>query len=550
MFAVPDCKSDFPSSHLPLFPLTYSCTYVGARRSRWSIRGSLRYVGVHKLKVDDVTEEKGKGEKEDELKSRPLPIPTESDIEEEEEEEAAAARARNDPHFSVNTSSRLPPIDPGYSTISSDMRESIIQSAHRTSIDQLKEQGYEMVHSTSAEYKSPRSLSPQPPNVYNIPRGSSPVGEYELPVSSQSQSPAVAQMKHAVRAQSAPHPLTYDVPPSRSAPVEVAGGQFGIPSARNHLYSNTSDMYDVPRNSQLTLDAGSSAHLPATYDVPPPRSSLNANVTYDIPRSATSGSIPTQHQNGFVDSTYDKPSSIPANTGTPRLTPRIQEPDSTYDMPSSRPAKNENNYDVLPPSPQVNPNSDHSPSSAEDPPKVLTTPKRSRRVIPSPAASPDVNSVQFMFKGFSSLPRLPKGNERHYDVLAKRPVVVENDQPVQNVEGYYDTPTHRPTVVAPVPLEEDNVALQNGKSDEVESISADASTGDAPSVESSPSSKREHPYSKVKRLVSSDGKQQKVTVTEEWEGDSQELQPSGTTSFIMSGPSHASMKGIARVRST
>lgn len=498
------------------------------------------------MKKDEIQDE-GKAEKEKELTSRPLPIPTESDVEEEEEEEEQQRRSHiGSFHGHAPSASTQAPTDAGYATIPSDMRESIIQSAHKTSVDHLREQGYDVLHPTSAHYKSPRSLSPESPNVYNVPRGSSPVGEYELPVSSRSHSPAISQMKHAVRAQSAPHPLTYDVPPSRAAPAEVTGGQFGIPSARNHLYSNVSDMYDVPRNSQLMSASDSSGQVPAAYDVLPPRSSSNANATYDIPKSPAPGSIPAQHQNGFMDSTYDKPSSIPAKAGTPRLIPKIQAPDSTYDMPSSLPAKNENNYDVLPRSPHLSRNSGHAPSSAEDPPKVLTTPKQSRRFnLPSPEASPDMNSAHPTIEGFSSMPRPSQDKEGYYDVPPKRSAVVENGQPVQNVEGYYDTPRHHPVIVTPLTAGEECSTLQNGKSEEEKSIPADASNGEVPSAESTPNSKHEHPYSKVKRFVGSDGKQQKVTVMEDWEAGLQDLEAAGVTSFIVSGSPH-----IARVSSS
>ena len=490
------------------------------------------------MKTEEEKEE-GKGEKEKELKSRPLPIPTESDLEDEEEE--AEARACNDSHLSFNASgSKVAPTEPGYSTIPSDVCESIIQSAHKTSMDHLKEQGYEMVRPTPAHYQSPRSLSPQSPNMYNVPRESSPVGEYECPLSSRSQSPSVQQSRHAVRAQSALHPLTYDVPPSRVTP-EVSAGQYGIPSASNHLYGNVS-------NPQF-MSAGSGGQVPATYDVLPPHSSPSGNATYDVPRSPAPGSIPAQHQNGYMDSTYDKPSSIPATAGTPRLVPRIQEPGSTYDVPSSRPAKNENNYDVLPRGPQLSLDCSQSPSSTEDPPQVLTTPKRSRRFnLPSPTASPDMNSAHPTNEGFYSVPRPSQGKEGYYDVLPKRPVVVEVGQPAQNVEGYYDTPSNRPVADAPVLLEEENISQQSGQSEESEGIPADTSFEDVPVAEGSPKSKFEHPYSKVKRLISSDGKQQKVTVMEDSEGDSQDLQTTGSTGFFTSGSLQTTVMDIARVR--
>ena len=468
-------------------------------------------------------EEEQEGEKEKELKSRPLPIPTESDLEDEEEEEEM--RANNGSRLSYNASPlKVSPMekDAGYSSIPGDVRESIIQSSHRTSTEHLLEQGYEMVHPSSEHYQAPRSKSTSSPNFYNVPRGSTPVGEYELPVTSRSHSPAGLPSRHSLQTQSAPHPLTYDVPTSRLASREVVPGQFGIPSASNHLYGNMSDTYDVPKSSNSNpqlISAGSESQAPATYDVPPPpRSSLTGNETYDVPRNSSSSeipAIPASQQNGQVDSTYDKLATVVPGPKTVH-----QEPDNTYDVPSSCPARNENNYDVLPRTPRLSPRSSHSPTSPEDLPQVLTTPKRSRRFAPqSPTAnSPGADSAHPTNEGFSSVPQPSPGGEGYYDVLPKRPVTKENGQPVQNVEGYYDMPSSRPVADVHVLVEEENQGLQNG--DSAEDVSpADTSIDNAPETEGTPKSKSEHPYSKVKRLVSSDGKEQKVTVMEDSEDE-------------------------------
>ena len=158
-----------------------------------------------------------------------------------------------------------------------------------------------------------------------------------------------------------------------------------------------------------------------------------------------------------------------------------------------------------------------------------------------PQSPTDADSAHPTNEGFYSVPRPLPGEDGYYDVLPNRPAMEENGQPVQNVEGYYDMPSSRPIAEVHVHVEEEKHVLQNGKTEEDEAMPADASIDNVPIAEGTPKSKSNHPYSKVKRLVSSDGKEQKVTVVEDSEDEMNGHQAADSTDFLTSGSSQTSV---------
>jgi hypothetical protein len=501
------------------------------RGSQTTIRSSERYIGVKSRRL--LSEPKPEFYKsEDELTKRPLPIPTESDLEDEEEEEEMKIE-------SLRKSMSPPPVPPtmmqlnaGYSTIPGSVQEEIVNSVRHSSNNlllsssvsqSLLEQGYEFVQSTSASMlgSQARMTSPTDP-TYNVPRssrhGSRTPTEYEVPISSRPNTPmgtpgrGHTKLNPGLKSVSAPHALTYDVPPSRNR-VLVTGGTYDVPRSPSPM-----GMYDTPRKALSRGDT------PNSITTPPPQSPF-APDTYDIPRRSSGGFGPP-----VIVTTPPPEDTRPG-------VPYIKTPDSLYDVPSSHSAVNEYGYDVLPARSPMMQRRDLSDTHSSSSP--LTS---------APSLPPRTEEGNELYENFapseisdivSSPP--PAMNGDMYDT--PRNVLASEEDPVISSGGatknssiqddLYDTPRKvaNPSSITSDDdnevFEVDDTALEwktgvsweiaDDLEDDNQSTNSGRSKTEATlSLERSPSKpKSENPYSRVKRMMGENGLEAKMTVVDD-----------------------------------
>ena len=447
-----------------------------------------------------------------------MPIPTESDLEEEEEEEEMKIEALR---RSVSPPPLPPPVmdlDGGYSTIPNDVRNDIVKGSNNnilqsSSMSQgLLEQGYEFVQSTSTSQLGSQNTAADP--TYNIPRSSrggshTPV-EYEVPVSSRPNTPNMSTLdkphgtfNQGMKSASAPHALTYDVPPSRNR-VLVTGGN--VPRSPSPMGT-----YDVPKNVS--------------------GQSLTPSNTYDMPRNVSGGFQPP------VIVTTPPPGENPPNS-----VPYTKTPDSMYDVPTSFSAVNESGYDVLPGRSPI--------ASGRVSP---TNPSSSSVRTSTPPIPPRDQDNENMYDNLSPVPMNGNLYDTPRSVLASEENLVTSEVgvtkdntgpdpkvPVQN--DLYDTPRKVLNGEDPVVSNEDkndddddvdevfdvddaalewkegvNWELPDPPDDEIstsEGVNEDNSNIPS-SPERSPKQNVENPYSRVKRMTGEDGVRTKVTVVDD-----------------------------------
>ena len=512
--------------HLILINFQFSYLLCTDRRgSQSTIRSSVRYVGVGSRKLNAETLKPDHHKSEDELTSRPLPIPTESDLEEEEEEEEKKIEALR---RSVSPPPLPPPVmdlDGGYSTIPNDVRNDIVKGSNNNILNSssmsqgLLEQGYEFVQSTStsqlgSQNNGLNSSTAVADPTYNIPRSSrhgshTPV-EYEVPVSSRPNTPNMSTLgkpqgtfNQGMKSASAPHALTYDVPPSRNR-VLVTGG---------NLQRSPSPMgtYDVPKNV-------SGGRLTPSF--------MTSDNTYDMPRNVSGGFQPP------VIVTTPPPGENPPNG-----VPHIKTPDSVYDVPTSISAVNEYGYDVLPgrspiASGRVSPTNPSSSSIRTSTPPIPPREQDNENMYDNLSPVP-------MNGNLYDTPRSVLASEENLVVSAvgdtKENAETDPNVPVQN--DLYDTPRKVLSGEDPVISNDDknddddvdevfnvddaalewkegvNWELPDPPDDEIST--SEGNSNIPSSQEQSPKQKVENPYSRVKRLTGEDGVRTKVTVVDD-----------------------------------